>query len=348
MRKKRLGRTGLEVSACCLGTMTFGEQVSEADTHRLLDRALDAGVDFLDAAEMYPIPPKAETQGRTEAFLGSWLRARKNRDRLVIATKVSGRGDSRWLRSDGAGTELSRGQIREAVEASLTRLGTDWIDLYQVHWPDRTVSQWGSNPTIFRERSGPEIAIEETLGALAELVREGKIRFVGLSNESAWGTMRYLAASEANGAPRVQSIQNAYSLVNRTFEVNLAEVALREDVPLLAYSPLAQGFLSGKYRHGALPAGSRKALFNRQQRYEKPGAAQAFDAYCDLAAELGLDPAQMALRFVDTRPFVGSTIIGVTTMQQLETDLAAFDLAWTPEIEERIDAIHMLRGNPCP
>ncbi len=348
MRKKKLGRTGLEVSACCLGTMTFGEQVSEADTHRLLDRVVDAGVDFLDAAEMYPIPPKAETQGRTEAFIGSWMRARGNRDRLVIATKVAGRSEQRWLRANGGGTELSRAQIREAVEGSLKRLGTDVIDLYQVHWPDRTVSQWGSNPTIFRQRSGPEIAIEETLGALAELVREGKIRFIGLSNESAWGTMRYLAASAANGAPRVQSIQNAYSLVNRTFEVNLAEIALREDVPLLAYSPLAQGFLTGKYRHGALPAGSRKALFDRQQRYEKPGAAAAFDAYCRLAAELGLDPAQMALRFVDTRPFVGSTIIGVTTMQQLETDLAAFDLAWTPEIEERVDAIHLVRGNPCP
>jgi aryl-alcohol dehydrogenase-like predicted oxidoreductase len=345
MEYRKLGETGLEVSACCLGTMTFGQQCTEAQSHALLDRAADAGVNLIDAAEMYPMPPIEETYGRTEEIAGSWLARRGGRDKIVLASKVSGRSDRTWMRAGGRPVDLSRAQILEAVDSSLKRLRTDYIDLYQVHWPDRSVSQFGSNPTIFHPVSGPEVPIEETLRALDEVVRSGKVRFLGLSNETAWGTMTYLAASRREGLARPHAIQNA---VNRTFEVNLAEVALREKVPLLAYSPLAQGYLTGKYAGGALPPGARKTLFDRMQRYEKPGADIAISAYLALAADLGLDPAQMAIRFVDTRPFVGSTIIGVTTMAQLESDLATFTLPWSQEIEKRIDAIHLLHGNPCP
>jgi aryl-alcohol dehydrogenase-like predicted oxidoreductase len=348
MEYRPLGRTGLKVSAICLGTMTWGEQNTEAEGHAQMDYALDRGVNFFDTAELYPIPPKAGTQGATERIIGSWFAARKNRDKVVLATKVIGRSENTWFREDGSPGELSRAQIMEALDKSLKRLRTDYIDLYQIHWPDRPVSQFGSNPTVFRRKEGPEHPIEEILETLGEIVRSGKVRHIGLSNESAWGTMRYLHHASVKELPRVQSIQNAYSLVNRTFEVNLAELALREDVGLLAYSPLAQGYLTGKYLDGALPAGSRKALFDRLQRYEKPGAAQAYAAYVALAREFGLDPAQMALAFVTSRPFTTANIIGATTMEQLRANIASIDVRITPELEERIDAIHQIHCNPCP
>ncbi|MCG6122760.1 MAG: aldo/keto reductase [Microvirga sp.] len=348
MEYRPLGRTGLTVSAICLGTMTYGEQNTEAEGHAQMDFALDRGINFFDTAELYAIPPKAETQGATERIIGSWFSARGARDKVILATKVVGRSVNTWFRDDGSPAELSRAQIHEAVEKSLKRLRTDYIDLYQIHWPDRPVSAFGSNATIFRKCEGPEHPIETTLDVLAELVKAGKIRHYGLSNESAWGTMRYVHHAEVSGAPRPQSIQNAYSLANRTFEINLAEVALREDVGLLAYSPLAQGYLTGKYADGAVPPGSRKALFNRLQRYEKPGADEAFAKYVALAREFGLDPAQMALAFVNSRPFVTSNIIGATTLAQLETNVASIEVAITPELEARIDAIHLEHCNPCP
>lgn len=349
MQHRPLGRSGLEVSAVCLGTMTFGEQNTEAEGHAQLDRALERGVNFLDTAELYPIPPKAGTQGATETIIGSWLKARPGaRERVVIASKVCGRGESTWFRDDGAATELSRRQIEEAVDKSLTRLGTDRIDLYQLHWPDRAVGGFGSNPTIFHPVEGPEHPIAETLSVLGDLVSAGKIRHVGLSNESAWGTMRFVAESEARGLPRVQSVQNAYSLMNRTFEIGLGEVAMREDVGLLAYSPLAQGYLSGKYRDGARPAGSRKVLFERLQRYEKPEAAAPLAAYLALADEAGLEPARMALAFVHSRPFVTATIIGATTPAQLDADLDAFETPLPADVIAAIDAIHLRHQNPCP
>ena len=350
MQKRPLGRTGLQVSRICLGTMTFGEQNTEAEAHAQLDRAIERGVDFLDTAELYPIPPKAETQGATERFIGSWLKARGLSDRLVIATKVVGRSDSTWFRQDGSKPRLDRANIREAVEGSLSRLGIDAIDLYQVHCPDRPTSGFGSVPTRWKTPAADptEVPIEETLDALGELVREGKIRHVGLSNESAWGTMRYLAHAERTQAPRVASIQNAYSLLNRTFEPALAEVALREEVGLLAYSPLGQGFLTGKYAGGALPAGSRKALFDRLQRYEKPGTAEAVDAYVALAREFGLAPATFANAFVLAQPFVTATIIGATSLAQLEECLAAEEVVWTDEMQAAVDAVHQRVGNPAP
>jgi aryl-alcohol dehydrogenase-like predicted oxidoreductase len=348
MQTRPLGRTGLTVSAICLGTMTWGEQNTEAEGHAQMDMALDRGVTFFDTAELYPIPPKRETQGRTESTIGTWFRSRGTRDRVILATKVCGRGQNDWFRDDGSPTELSRRQIEEAVDKSLKRLQTDYIDLYQLHWPDRPVPQFGSNPTVFRRVEGPEHPIPEILEVLGDLVRAGKIRHVGLSNESPWGVTSFLRASESRGLPRVASIQNAYSLVNRTFEGGLAEIALREDVGLLAYSPLAQGYLTGKYAGGALPKGSRKQLFDRLQRYETPGAAPAIDAYVALAREAGLDPAQMALAFVTSRAFVTSNIIGATSLAQLETALDSTGVTLTPDLEARIDAIHLRHTNPCP
>ncbi|MCX5477392.1 aldo/keto reductase [Kaistia geumhonensis] len=349
MEYRSLGRTDLRVSAICLGTMTWGQQNTEAEGHRQMDFALDRGINFLDTAELYSIPPRAETSGATERIIGSWLKARGNRDKVVIASKVVGRTDMDWFRG-GRSSRLVRAGIQHAIDGSLERLGTDYIDLYQLHWPDRTVTQWGSNPVRYKHPvpAADEVPIEETLDVLADLVAAGKIRHVGLSNESSWGTMRFVAAAEAGKGPRVVSIQNAYNLLNRTFEVNLAEVALREDVGLLAYSPLAQGYLSGKYQNGARPAGARSTLFNRGQRYETPGAHEAIDDYLAVARDFGLDPSQMALAFVTSRSFVTSNIIGATTMAQLEADIASIDVVITPEIEARLDAVHQLRGNPSP
>jgi aryl-alcohol dehydrogenase-like predicted oxidoreductase len=350
MQKRRLGRTDLLVSRICLGTMTFGQQNTEAEGHAQMDRAVDAGVNFLDAAELYPIPPTAETQGRTEEIVGSWMKARGNRDRIVVATKVVGRTPMTWFRRDGSPARVTRAQVEEAVDGSLRRLGTDCIDLYQLHWPERPVSGFGSNPTRFEtvKPAADETPIEEQLSVFDDLVKAGKIRHFGLSNESAWGTMRWVAGSERGIGPRPQSIQNAYNLVNRTFEVNLAEVAMREDVGLLAYSPLAQGYLTGKYEGGALPAGSRKQLFDRLQRYEKPGAAEAIAAYVGIARDFGVDPATFAIAFTLSKPFVTSSIIGATTMQQLEAALAAEDLDWTAAMDEAVDTLHQRVGNPSP
>lgn len=350
MRRNRLGRTDLTVSAVCLGTMTFGEQNTEAEGHAQLDYALDHGIDFLDTAELYAIPPRPETQGRTEEIVGSWLKARGNRNRLTVATKVVGRGDMDWFRDDGSKSRLTRAQVDEAVFKSLKRLGIDTIDLYQVHWPERAVPGFGAMATVWRspKRYEEETAIEETLATLDAHVKAGRIRHIGLSNESPWGCMRWLRAAETQGMARVVSIQNAYSLVNRVFEMGLAEVCEREDVGLLAYSPLGQGYLTGKYRGGALPAGSRKALFDRLQRYEKPNCAEAIDAYCDLAAELEISPTTLALAFTLSRPFVASTIIGATTMAQLAENIAAVNVTLTPELAKRIDAIHLKYPNPAP
>jgi aryl-alcohol dehydrogenase-like predicted oxidoreductase len=351
MEYRRLGRTDLKVSVICLGTMTYGEQNTEAEGHAQMDYALDQGVNFFDTAELYSIPPKAETQGSTERVIGSWFKARGNRDKVILASKICGRGGFTWFRDDESPTRVTRKQIYEAVDKSLKRLQTDHIDLYQIHFPERPMP-WGSNPTRFSkaafEKPKDETPIAEQLDAFAEIVKAGKIRHLGLSNESAWGTMRFVGDAEARGGPRVQSIQNAYSLLNRTFETALAEVAIREDVGLLAYSPLAQGFLTGKYLDGARPAGARTTLFDRGQRYQTAGSEDAIKRYIAVAKEAGLDPAQMALAFVNSRPFVTANIIGATSMAQLKTDIASIEVKLPAEVEAKIDAIHQLVGNPCP
>lgn len=349
MEYRRLGATDLSVSAICLGSMTWGEQNSEAEGHAQLDFAFDRGVNFVDTAEIYAIPPRRETQGATERIIGSWLAARRNRDRVIIATKVAGRGEADWLRPDSAPTRLDRRNITLAVEGSLRRLGIDYIDLYQLHWPDRSLPLWGAGGTVYRRPTRrDEVPVEETLAALDELVKAGKLRHVGLSNETPWGVARFLRAAETGLGPRMVSIQNAYHLLNRTFEIGLAEFAERDHVGLLAYSPLAQGYLTGKYLDGARPSGARTTLFERGQRYEKPGVDAAIRAYIALAKDIGVDPAQLAIAFVTSRPFVTSNIIGATTMAQLQSNLDSLALKITPGIEARIDEIHQLHCNPAP
>ncbi|MDQ0467828.1 aldo/keto reductase [Labrys wisconsinensis] len=348
MQYRPLGRTGQTVSVICLGTMTWGDQNTAEEGFAQMDYALDRGVTFFDTAELYSVPPKAETTGSTERIIGDWFASRKSRDQVILASKVVGASAMTWFRDDGSESRLNRAQMTEALDKSLKRLRTDYIDLYQLHFPERPM-QWGANPTAFRPSPQTETTtIAEQLEVLDDFVKAGKVRWVGLSNESAWGAMTFLRESEVKGLPRMQSIQNAYSLINRTFETGLGEVAMREGLGLLAYSPLAQGYLTGKYQGGALPPGSRKALYNRLQRYEKPGAAVAIDAYVALAARSGLDPAQLALAFVNTRPFLTATIIGASTMAQLKTAIDSIDVVLPPELEAEIDAIHQLHMNPAP
>jgi len=350
MEKRRLGRTDLFVTKICLGTMTFGEQNTEAEGHAQLDMAIDRGVNFIDTAELYPIPPKPETQGRTERIVGSWLKARGMRDQVILATKVVGRTANEWFRGDRP-SKLVRADIMDAIDKSLEKLQTDHIDLYQIHWPERQIP-WGSNPVRTTQwpaaRDEDETPIAETLAVFDDLVKAGKIRHLGLSNENSWGVMKFVAEADKGIGPRVQSLQNGYNLANRTFEVNLAEVCDREEISMLAYSPLAQGYLTGKYDDGALPPGSRKQLFDRLQRYETPGAAETHKAYNQLAREFGMEPALFANAFVTHRPFVTSNIIGATSVGQLATALDSADLVWTQEMQKAVDAIHQLRGNPCP
>jgi aryl-alcohol dehydrogenase-like predicted oxidoreductase len=351
MHYRKLGRTGVDVSLICLGTMTYGEQNTEAEGHEQMDFAVARGVNFFDTAELYAIPPRPETQGRTEEIIGSWFTARQNRDKIILATKVAGRSTMNWLRDDKSPTRLNRAQMTEALEKSLKRLRTDYIDLYQIHFPERAMP-WGSIPTAYRGGSFTpyvdETSMEEQLAVMGDFIKAGKVRFIGVSNESPWGMMRFAQLSESRGLPRIQSVQNAYSLVNRAFESGAAEVTEREQISLLAYSPLAQGYLTGKYRNGALPAGARKTLFNRLQRYEKPEANIAFEAYFNLAAELGMSPATMALAFVNQRPFMTSNIIGATKMDQLRECLDAADIMLSTEALQAIDQIHHFHMNPCP
>jgi aryl-alcohol dehydrogenase-like predicted oxidoreductase len=344
-----LGRTDIRVSAICLGTMTWGQQNTEAEGHEQLDYALDQGINFIDTAEMYAIPPRAETQGSTERIIGNWLAARRNRDKIVLASKVAGPSSATYLRADRRAPCLDRANIREAVEGSLRRLQTDYLDLYQVHWPDRPMALFGGvAPGGAAAAERREVPIEETLGALAELVTEGKVRTIGLSNETPWGTARYLHLAETGHGPRVVSVQNAYNLLNRIYENGLSEFASRERVGLLAYSPLGQGYLSGKYQGGARPTGARTTLFNRGGRYEKPGSADAIDKYLAIARDFGIDPSQLALAFVTSRDFVTSNIIGATTMAQLKMDIGSERIVITPEIEARIEAVYQLHGSPAP
>lgn len=348
MEYRELGQTGVKVSALCLGTMTWGQQNTEADGHAQMDYALANGINFFDTSEMYAVPPKPETQGSTERIIGTWFKARGVRDKVILATKVAGRSPMNWLRADKSATEQTPKQISEAIDASLKRLQTDYIDLYQLHWPDRPVAMFGANGLTYRHAEGSTVPIADILGSLNDHVKAGKIRYIGLSNETAWGTMTFLSEAVRLRAPRVQSIQNAYSLINRTFEIGLAEIARREKVGLLAYSPLAQGFLTGKYQNGALPAGARKTLFNRQQRYESAQSSAAVDRYLAIAKQFDLDPAQMALQFVTKRSFVTSTILGATTMAQLKTDIASAQIAWPDELEAAINAAHHAQPNPAP
>lgn len=324
--------------------MTWGEQNTEAEAHAQMDYAVAQGINFFDAAEMYPVPPRAETQGRTEQYIGSWLRKTGRRQDIILASKVTGPGDMPWLR--GA-PKLDRKSVIAACEGSLRRLQTDCIDLYQVHWPERNTNYFGKLGYVPRdeERATP---IAETLAALADLQTQGKIRHVGVSNETPWGLSEYLRIARENRLPGAVSIQNPYSLLNRSFEVGLAEFAHREQVGLLAYSPLGFGVLSGKYLDGARPAGARLSLFTRFTRYTSPEAEAATRAYVDLARAQGLDPAQMALAYVNSRPFVIANIIGATSLEQLRSNIASADLTLTDDVIRAIETIHRRHTIPCP
>jgi aryl-alcohol dehydrogenase-like predicted oxidoreductase len=347
MRYNRLGESDLSVSEICLGTMTWGEQNNEAEAHEQIDFAVSRGINFIDAAEMYPVPPRGETQGRTEAYLGSWLKKNGGqRDKLIVASKITapGRGFG-WVR--GGPTGIDRKSIEDALNGSLRRLQTDYIDLYQIHWPDRYLPLFGQlfyDPKL--ERS--TVPIEEQLDAVAGFVKAGKIRYLGLSNETCWGTLEFIRQSRDKSLPRVASIQNAYNLLNRTFETaGLSEVTRRENVPLLAYSPLGFGHLTGKYLNGARPEGARLTKFPPfGQRYDKPHVMAATGEYVKLAKELGVSPAILAIAFVRSKWFTGSTIVGATSVAQLAENLDALGMPFDDQVSAAIDAIHLLYPNP--
>jgi len=346
MDYRKLGNTDIEVSAICLGTMTWGRQNSQDQAFEQLDYALEHGINFVDTAELYAIPPEAETYGATETIIGNWLQQTRNRDRIVLASKVC--GPTAWCPHIREGrAKLDRKNISIAIEGSLKRLKTDYLDLYQVHWPERKTNYFGK---LGYETSdeGDVTPILETLSALSELVTEGKVRHIGISNETPWGAMQYLKLAEEHGLERIVSIQNPYNLLNRSYEVGLAEISHREQTGLLAYSPLGFGTLSGKYLDGQLPASGRITLFPHYQRYTTAQGVRATEAYVALAREHGLDPAQMALSFVSSRPFVTSAIIGATTMEQLRSNIASAALSLPEKLTRAIDAIHTTFPNPCP
>lgn len=344
MRYTKLGHSDVLVSAVCLGTMTFGEQNSEADAHNQLDCALAHGINFIDTAEMYPVPVRAETYGTTERYVGSWLK-HQARDRLVIATKAAGPGRGlEWVRNP---LTCDAAQIVEAAEASLKRLQTDYIDLYQLHWPARTVPKFGT--TLYEPMADEGMpSIHEQLTGLAKLVDAGKVRYVGLSNETPWGVTEFVRLAAHYGLPRVQTLQNACSLVNRTFENGLAEVCHREQVGLLAYSVLGFGHLTGKYLDNPAAEGRVTRFPGFAQRYTKPNLLPAVQAYVDLARQHGLSPAHMAQAWVMNRWYVASTIVGATTRAQLEENIASLDVVLSEEVLARIEAIHLLWPNPAP
>ncbi len=344
MKYRPLGRTGLDVSLIGLGTMTWGEQNTLDEAFEQLDYAIGQGINFIDAAEMYPVPPKAETQGATESILGNWLKARGKRDDIVLATKVLGRAD--WLPWVRGGPTLDRASVLAACDDSLCRLQTDVIDLYQVHWPDRETNFFGKLGYV-PAQSDNSVPIEETLDALDTLVKAGKVRHIGISNETPWGTSEYLRLAHDQDKPRIASIQNPYSLLNRSYEIGLAEFADREDVGLLAYSPLGFGVLSGKYLDN-MPVDARITLFPRFGRYTNDESIKATRAYVEIAREAGLDPAQMALAYVNSRPFTTSNLVGATRMEQLRSNIASVSLTLSADVLEAIEAVHRSQPNPAP
>lgn len=359
----RLGTTDLDVSAIALGTMTWGVQNTEPEGHEQMDYALSQGVNFFDTAEMYAVPPAPETYGKTEAIIGTWFAKHKNRDKVILATKIAGNG-LKWIHNGG---DINRASITACVEASLKRLQTDYIDLYQLHWPNRGSYHFGQFWNYKLKKSsmghgGPGVGgateggtptneqetdnFAEVLTTLKELISAGKIRHVGLSNETAWGTMKYLHLSETKQLPRMQSIQNEYSLMYRLHEPDLMEISLREKVGLLAWSPLAAGLITGKYANGARPAGTRWTLSTRFNQRDTPQAHATVERYIGIAKRHGLDIAQMAIAFVLSRPFVTSAIIGATNMQQLKTNIAAVDVSLSNEVLNDIAAAR--REFPIP
>ena len=349
MEYRKLGHTDVAVSVIALGTMTWGEQNTEAEAHSQMDLALERGVNLFDAAEMYPVPPRPETQGLTERYIGSWLAKGGRRDKIVLASKIVGPASDPKRPGhirDGK-VHFNRQHLTQARHDCLERLQTDYLDLYQLHWPDRNANTFGVLGYPWQDDAPGSTPIRETLAILKEFVDAGKIRHIGVSNETPWGLAQFLRAADELDLPRVVSIQNPYSLLNRLYEVGLAEFSHREGVGLLAYSPLAFGVLSGKYLNGAKPAGARLTLFERFTRYSSPQAGAAAAAYAALAQKHGLSPARLALAWVNSRPFVTSNIIGATSLAQLEENLSSVDVALPDALLQELEAIHAGMPNPC-
>ena len=346
MNYKKLGNTDLNVSTICLGTMTWGEQNTEEEGFEQMDWALDHGVNFWDTAEIYSIPMRKETYGETERIIGNWFEKYKKRKEVILATKVCGNTSNKYIR--GGGNNFGKKKISLALEESLKRLKTDYIDLYQLHWPERKSNFFGRLGYQHKEEHNWN-KFEDILNSLDKLIKSGKIRYIGLSNETAWGLSKFLEISKIKNLPRVMSVQNPYSLLNRTYEIGLAEVSIREESGLLAYSPLSFGYLTGKYRNGELPKNSRMKLFGDQfLRYKTKNGQLAIEKYHEIANKHELNFAQMSLKFCELQPFVTSVIIGATTMDQLKTDIESVNINLSEEVINEINEVQKIYPNPCP
>lgn len=348
MKFNQLGHSDLSVSEICLGTMTYGEQNTQAEGFQQLDYAVSQGINFIDTAELYAIPPKAETYGATEVVIGNWLKQRGRRDDLILASKIAGPGPDWVAHIRGGHSRFDAANIDQALNDSLSRLQTDYLDLYQLHWPERQTNYFGKlgfQPPVDEVSMTPVV---ETLQALKKQIDAGKIRYIGLSNETPWGIMKFVSIARQLDLPLIVSVQNPYSLINRTYEVGCAEISFREQVSLLSYSPLGFGVLSGKYLDNNAPANARLNLWPHYARYSNEQAVKATRDYVNLAKEFNLHPAQMALAYVNSRPFNAATIIGATTMAQLKTNIGSSELTLSAELLERIEAIHQQQPNPAP
>ena len=346
MNYKKLGSTDVDVSTICLGTMTWGEQNSKADGFEQMDYAIDNGVNFWDTAEIYAIPMREETYGETENIIGEWFKKTKKRDKVILATKVSGPTSKEYIR--GGGCSYDKKSMSEALEKSLKRMQTDYIDFYQLHWPERNTNFFGKQGYEHDSNEKNWIAFEEILENLKKFVDAGKIRYVGLSNETAWGLAKCLELSKLKNLPKMMAVQNPYNLLNRTYEVGLAEISVREQSGLLAYSPLAFGYLTGKYRNNNMPKGSRIDLFKDFTRYNNENSIKAIEEYYKISQKFNLDFAQMSIKFCEIQPFVTSVIIGATTMQQLKTNVESVNVKLNNEIINEINEVQKIYPNPCP
>ena len=346
MNFKKLGNTDLKVSTICLGTMTWGEQNNQKEAFEQMNYALDSGINFFDTAEIYPSPCFEKTYGSTEKIIGNWFKEKKNREQVILASKISGPGLS-WVRNGGP--QYSEQNIKKAIEDSLKRLQTDYIDLYQLHWPERKTNFFGRLNYKHQEKEDSWNDFEKILIILEKFIKQGKIRHIGLSNETSWGLSKFLEVSKLKTLPKMMSVQNPYNLLCRTYEIGLAEISIREKSGLLAYSPLAGGFLTGKYRNNNLPENSRQKLFaDYYTRYNKPNTSIVIEKYFDIAKKFNLDFAQMSIKFCEIQKFLTSVIIGATTIEQLKINIESVNVNLTEEIIRKINDLQIIYPNPCP